>query len=109
MDIDRKFKIEAVCVAHGDVFTEEDGVFFKAGDAAFNRSVMDAYKREALRFNAHPRQIAGIDLLTERIEQYKLAHPSKVKVPDVDEGREEQIVNRPNNAECLQSSPEMQS
>ena len=37
--IDRKFKIEAVCLAHGHSYTEEHGVFFKAADAAFNRRV----------------------------------------------------------------------
>ena len=94
--IDRKFRIEAICVAHRHRYTEEDSVLFKAADAAFNRAVMDAYKREAIKLGANPRQILGIDLLIERIEKYKALNPDKVKVPDVDEGLEETIVNRSN-------------
>ena len=94
--IDRKFNIRALCGAHGHLFTEDDGVFFKAADAAFNRNVMDAYKRECIALGAHPRQIESIDLLTARIEKYKELNPERVKVPDVDAGDEEAIVNRPN-------------
>ena len=96
MNIDRKFKISAVCLVHGHTHTEEDGVFFKAADAAFNRSVLDAYKREAIKFNADQRQIAAIDLLILRVEHYKETHPEKVKVGDIDKGYEDEIVNRPN-------------
>lgn len=97
MDVDRKFKITATCHAHGHQYTEEDGVFFKAGDAAFNRRVMDTYKEEAMKLGAHARQIKGIELLTARIEKFKALHPEKVKVPDVDEGKESNLVNRPND------------
>jgi len=96
MDIDRKFRILATCCAHGHNYTEEDGVFFRAGDSAFNRNVLDAYKREAIKLGANQRQILGIELLIERVEKYKAANPALVKVPDVDEGAEEAIVNRPN-------------
>jgi len=97
MEVDRKFSISAVCRAHGDAYTEGEGVFFKAADAAFNRTVLDAYKREAIKLGAHSRQIKGIELLIERVEAYKDANPAIVKVPDVDEGEnEEHYVNRPN-------------
>jgi len=94
--IDRKFKIIATSVVKGNVYTDEEGVFFKAADAAFDRDVMDAYKRAAIKLGAAQRQILGIELLTERIERYKAKHPQLVKVPDVDVGEEEMIVNRPN-------------
>ena len=94
--VDRKFKINAVCVAHGHEYTDADGVFFKAGDTAFNRNVLDAYKREAIKEGADQRQILGIELLIERVEKYKARYPHLVKVPDVDPGMEEEIVNRAN-------------
>lgn len=103
MDVDRKFKITAVCHAHGHTYTEEDGVFFKAHDAAFNRNVIDAYKREAIKLGAHPRQITGIDLMADRVEMVKALNPEKVKVPDIDEGEEERLVNRPNDMPTLTS------
>lgn len=96
MNVDRKFIIKAVCRAHEHTQTHEDGVFFKAADAAFNRNVLDAYKREAIKLGAHPHQIMGIELLIERVEKFKTSHPERVKVPDVDEGLEETFINSPN-------------
>ncbi len=97
MEIDRKYRITATSEAHGEAYTEHHGVFFKAADAAFNRAVLDAYKREAMKLGAHSRQIHGIELLIERVQSYKDAHTALVKVPDIDEGNEEMFVNRPNN------------
>jgi hypothetical protein len=95
-EIDRKFSISAECRAHGHTYTQMDGVFFKAADAAFNRNVLDSYKREAIALGAHPRQIQGIELLIERVEAYKKQNPQAVKVPDVDQGEESEYVNKPN-------------
>lgn len=94
--IDRKFKISAVCLAHDHEYTENDGVLFLAKDAAFNRRVMDVYKEEQVKLGAHMRQLKGTELLTERIMNFKARNPHLVKVPDVDEGAEEDIVNRAN-------------
>lgn len=96
-NIDRKFKISAVCHAHGHEYTEADGVFFKAGDAAFNERVINTYKEEALKLGAHQRQLLGIELMKDRVMKFKAENPAKVKVPDVDEGPEESLVNRPND------------
>ena len=98
MDIDRKFQISAVCHAHGHLHTEAEDVYFKAADLAFNDRVLDTYREEAIKLGANERQIKGIELLKERVARYKKDHPDRIKVPDIDEGREEQIVNRPNES-----------
>ena len=96
MDIDRKFIITAVSRNNGETYTQEDGVFFKSGDAAFNRAVLDTYKRELIKLGAHPRQLEAVDLLMDRVEKYRGLNPAKVKIPDVDAGDEAARVNAPN-------------
>jgi hypothetical protein len=95
--IDRKRVIVATRVGEpGNVKTDEDGVFFFAGDAAFNRAVLDTYKRECVKLGAGPRQLESVDLLTARVERYKARYPERIKVPDVDEGDEAKRVLAPN-------------
>ena len=95
LPIDRKFKILAECHAHGHQFTEMDGVFFKAADPGLS-AALAGYRHWLVDHHADERQIKTVDLLMERVSHFQFQNPDKVKMPDVDEGEEEQIVNRPN-------------
>lgn len=93
--VDRKFKIKATCVAHDHVYTEQDSILFLAKDPAVPPT-LEFYRRECQRLGADERQIKCIDLLIERVKKFQSENYDKVKVGDVDQGKEEEIVNRPN-------------
>lgn len=93
--IDRKFKILATCHAHGHQYTEMEGMFFKAADPGLPAGLA-AYRHWLVDNHAHMRQIKSVDLLIERVDEFQRVNPDKVKIPDVDEGEEDAVVNRPN-------------
>ena len=79
--IDRKFRILAFNPCkNGSVYTEKDGVFFCAKDAALP-AALKAYKEECQRINCGQEHIDSIELLETRVAEYQREH---WKIPDTD-------------------------
>jgi hypothetical protein len=78
--IDRKFRIYAINPCKGNIYTEEDGVFFCAKDAAFP-AALDAYRTECVKLGCGDEHIYSIDLLIERVKEYQTTHR---KLPDTE-------------------------
>ena len=96
MEIDRKFRFIGYNPSkHGTIYTEEDGVLFLAKDRAFLET-LPTYREKLVELGADARQVAGVDLLIERVRRYQEENPRLVKVPDVDDGPEAAAVLRPN-------------
>lgn len=79
--IDRKFKILAVnpCKA-GKVYTEHDGMFFTAKDAALP-AALKAYREQCVELGCGNEHIESIDLLINRVDAYQR---KERKVPDTE-------------------------
>ena len=93
--IDRKFKFIAVHTTKKTIFTEDDAVLFLAKDAALP-ATLKFYHQECRGMGADPKQLEGIKLLIDRVDQYQRMNPKRVKVPDVDDGPEAAVVLKPN-------------
>lgn len=83
MSIDRKFKIHARSVASGNTHSEDDAVLFLAKDTAFLMT-LPTYLDNCKKVGAGPDQIKAVELMIDRVKDYRAAHPHLVKVPDVD-------------------------
>jgi len=82
MNIDRKFRILAVNPCKADsVYTENEGVFFCAHDAALIPAIK-AYREECVKLRCNPEHIESINLLIERVSEYQ--DNIKSKTPDTD-------------------------
>jgi hypothetical protein len=95
--IDRKYNIVAISNHSGKRYTEHDGIFFKLTDALLP-DMLDKYHQLALEKKADARQLRGIRLLKERVLRFQRANISVVKLPDVEEGKEEEHVCQSNAA-----------
>lgn len=93
--IDRKYKVTAVSRNSGKTYTEKDVIVFKAGDQALP-AALKAYEETCRELGASEAQQTGVRLLRERVEDYQRNHPSKVKVADVEPGKEAKRVCAPN-------------
>jgi hypothetical protein len=94
--IDRKFKIAAVSLKSNKKYTQANAVLFLAKDALLPE-LLDHYYQLAFAKGADDRQLVGIMLLKERVVAWQATHAKQVHVPDVDEGKEEKRVCKPNN------------
>lgn len=81
MDIDRKFLIHAQSRHSGKVYTNDEGVFFKAADPAF-LLILEQYPDACVTVGSDAAQVQAAALLVDRVRKYQEAHG--VKVPDVD-------------------------
>lgn len=93
--LDRKFTFTATHVVKGTTITEGEAILFKASDPSLT-SVLKYYRDDCLRRGAAEAQIEGINLLMQRVMAWQAANPELVKVADVDEGEEYDIVCAPN-------------
>lgn len=93
--IDRKFKIEAMSLNTGKIYTQSNAVLFLCKDALLP-DLLDHYAKLAVEKGADPRQITGIGLLKERVIAWQRKNMKKVHLPDVSEGKEEARVCKPN-------------
>lgn len=93
--IDRKFKFKAVSNKSGKVYTEKNAMVFLIKDALLP-DLLDAYVELCGKRGADTRQLAGIQLLKDRVVKWQRANINKVKLPDVELGKEDKYINRPN-------------
>jgi hypothetical protein len=93
--IERKFRFLAVNPAKGTIYTEMDGMVFLAKDQ-FLPEVLSYYEDLCARRGAGKDQVEGVRLLRKRVVRWQQEHPELLKTPDVDPGREAEIVNAPN-------------
>lgn len=91
-DIDRKFTIVAVKTKNNTVVTQRDSVLFLAKDKAL-LPTLHFYRTECEKLGVNYKQLHGIDLLINRVKGYQHNNPD-VKIPDIDEGIENEYVNR---------------
>jgi hypothetical protein len=79
--IDRKFQILAVNPCKkGAVYTEHDGVFFCAKDAALP-AALAAYQLECVRLGCASEHIESLELLAARVAEYQ---KTTKRVPDTE-------------------------
>lgn len=93
--IDRKFKFKAVSNKSGKVYTERDGVLFLVKDKLLPR-LLGKYKELCAQEGADERQILGLDLLIDRVMKWQRKNEKKVHMPDVEPGKEEKRICKPN-------------
>lgn len=82
IDIDRKYKINAINPCSGNTHTEQDSVLFLAKDKAFLEAALPAYRQRCIELGANPAHIQSIDLLIERVAEYQ--RNIKSETPDTD-------------------------
>lgn len=94
--IDRKFKTESVSLKSGKKYTQANSVLFLVKDILLP-DMLDLYYELARAKGADTRQLVGIALLKERVIAWQRVHVKQVKLPDVEEGKEEKRVCKDNN------------
>jgi hypothetical protein len=93
--IDRKFKFTAVSNKSGKKYTEKNAIVFLLKDALLP-DLLDKYYDLAVNKMADERQLEGIRLLKDRVLTWQRNNINKVHVPDVEVGKEEKRVCKPN-------------
>lgn len=94
--IDRKFKIAATSLKSGKKYSQANAVLFLTTDALLPE-LLDKYYDLAYVRGTDDRQLTGIKLLKERVVAWQAVNAKKVHLPDVEEGKEEKRVCKPNN------------
>lgn len=82
MNIDRKYKINAINPCSNNTHNENDSVLFLAKDKAFLLGALPGYRQACIDLGSDSTHIESIDLLIERVTQYQKDIESKV--PDTD-------------------------
>ena len=93
--IDRKFTFKATSVKSGKHYTEENAVLFLAKDEILPE-LLEEYYKICVRRRVDPRQIQGVGLLKMRVIHYQDKNKEIVHLPDVEEGKEEKRICKPN-------------
>lgn len=93
--IDRKFKFKAVSNKSGKVYTEKNALVFLLKDALLP-DLLDAYIGLCGRAQVDERQLLGMQLLKDRVLAWQRKNQKKVHMPDVEAGKEEKRVCKPN-------------
>src|SRR5574337_1997539 len=93
--IDRKFKINATSLKTGKKYTENNCVLFLAKGALLPK-LLAHYYALCVENKVDERQLKGVALLQERVIKYQDKNFKKVHNPDVEEGKEEKRVCKPN-------------
>ena len=94
--IDRKYRIAAVSLKSGKKYTQANAVLFLVKDALLPE-LLDRYYDLAHAKGADDRQLIGITLLKARVIAWQKSNEKKVKLPDVEEGKEEKRVCKENS------------
>lgn len=92
--IDRKFKFRAVSIQSRKVYTEKNAILFLAKDALLPE-LLDKYI-DLCEGKADERQTKAVGLLKDRVLRWQRENQTKVHVPDVEVGKEEKRVCKPN-------------
>lgn len=93
--LDRKFTFEAVSIRSGKRYTEKNAIVFLAKDALLP-DLLDQYIELCVAKGVDLRQIEGAKLLKERVEKWQAKNEKLVHYPDVEQGKEEKRVCKPN-------------
>jgi hypothetical protein len=93
--IDRKFSFVATSIKSGKNYTHRDAIVFLAKDALLP-DLLDKYVELCAQKGAGEQQIKGAQLLKDRVLKYQRINMQKVKLPDVEEGKEEKKVCKRN-------------
>lgn len=95
--IDRKFTFSGLCTEHhaAHEVSHMNALVFLARDRALIPT-LHFYQTRCQQLGADARQIEGIRLLIERVEQYQQEHPEEVKVADIDNTPEGLAIIAPN-------------
>lgn len=93
--IDRKFKFSAVSIRSGKTYTEKDAMVFLIKDALLP-DLLDAYIGLCAKAQVDERQLRGVQLLKDRVMTWQRKNEKKVHKPDVEEGKEEKRICKPN-------------
>lgn len=93
--IDRKFSFTAVSVKSGKTYTQKDAIVFLAKDELLP-DLLDKYWELCVQRQVDPRQIEGVQLLKDRVLKFQRVNIKKVKLPDVEKGKEEKKICKPN-------------
>jgi hypothetical protein len=93
--IDRKFKFSAVSNKSGKKYTEKDAIVFLVKDSLLP-NLLDKYIDLCSQAQVDERQLKGMILLKDRVMQWQRDNQKKVHPPDVEVGKEEKRVCKPN-------------
>lgn len=93
--IDRKFSFVATSLKSGKTYTHRDAIVFLAKDALLP-DLLDKYIELCVQRGVDEHQIKGAQLLKDRVLKYQRVNTQKVKLPDVEEGKEEKKACKPN-------------
>ena len=93
--IDRKFRFTAVSLSSGRKHTHADAIVFLAKDALLP-DLLDKYLALCSAAQVDERQIKGVQLLKDRVLTYQRSNIKKVRMPDVNAGKEEKRICKPN-------------
>ena len=94
MDIDRKFKIEAVSRSSGQSYTHNEGIFFKVQDPAVP-FMLAAYAEKCKKLGSDEDNIRSILHLKRRVEIYQDVYGTKL--PGVETKEEADRLLAPND------------
>lgn len=93
--IDRKYMFDAVSAHSGNLHTQADAMVFLARDPAVP-GMLQTYENECRRLGSDHGQLEAVRLLRQRVEAFQARHPDKVKVADVEQGKEAKRICAPN-------------
>lgn len=89
--LDRKFKIKAVSIKSGKMYTQKNAILFLGKDKLLP-DLLDKYIELCSKAGVDRAQLVGVQLLKDRVMRYQRENIKKVKLPDVSEGVEEKRV-----------------
>lgn len=81
MKLDAKFYGEIRKVKDDSIVFDDEYVVFLAKDDAF-AAVLPVYREACVNLGADQEQIAAVDRMIERLDRWRKAHPTRLKVPD---------------------------
>lgn len=93
--LDRKFKFTAVSNKSGKTYTEKDAIIFLAKDSLLP-NLLDHYVGLCSQAGVDERQMLGVKLLKDRVLTWQRKNIKKVHKPDIESGKEEKRVCKPN-------------
>lgn len=89
--LDRKFKIKAISIKSGKMYTQKNAILFLGKDKLLP-DLLDKYIELCSKAGVDRAQLVGVQLLKDRVMRYQRENIKKVKLPDVSEGVEEKRV-----------------
>jgi len=79
--LDAKFSGVIFKIKDGTIVPDDEYVVFLVKDTAF-ANTLPAYREECVKLGADQEQIAAVDRLIQRARRWRMANPSRLKVPD---------------------------